>query len=68
MLLPLLEEMEKHITAFYQSLERAGRITSAARDPNTQIWSHQKQQWQVRYNHNGISRLNTTIIDTIHLL
>lgn len=68
MLLPLLEEMEKHITVFYQSLERASRITSAARDPNTQIWSHQKQQWQVRYNHNAINRLNTTIIDTIHLL
>lgn len=28
-LLPPLEEMEKHITGFYQSLEKASRITSA---------------------------------------
>lgn len=47
-LLPLLEEMEKHITAFYQALERASRITSAARDPETQTQSQQKQKWQVR--------------------
>lgn len=44
-LLPLLEEMEKHITAFYQALERAGRIT-AARDQDSQ--SQHKQTWQVR--------------------
>lgn len=45
-LLPLLEEMEKHITVFYQALERATRITSAARDPDTP--TQQKQKWQVR--------------------
>lgn len=55
-LLPLLEEMEKHITAFYQSLERASCITSAVRDPDTQIWSQQKQTWQVRYNNNAINK------------
>lgn len=46
-LLPLLEEMEKHITSFYQSLERASRITSTARDPHTQ--TQQKHKWQVRH-------------------
>lgn len=51
-LLPLLEEMEKHITAFYQTLERASRITSAARDPDTQTQTQQKQKWQVRYDDN----------------
>lgn len=68
MLLPLLEEMEKHITAFYQSLERASCITSAARDPNTQIWSQQKQQWQVRYNHNVTNRLNLTSFTNVNYL
>lgn len=48
-LLPLLEEMEKHITAFYQALERTSRITSAARDPDAQTQTQQKQKWQVRY-------------------
>lgn len=51
-LLPLLEEMEKHITAFYQALERASRITSAAIDPDTQTPTQQKQKWQVRYHDN----------------
>lgn len=51
-LLPLLEEMEKHITAFYQTLERASRITSTARDPDTQTQTQQKQKWQVRYDDN----------------
>lgn len=55
-LLPLLEEMEKHITAFYQSLERASRVTSAVRDPDTQIWSQQKQKWQVSHNNNAINQ------------
>lgn len=49
-LLPLLEEMEKHITAFYQALERASRITSADREADTQ--TQQKQKWQVRYDDN----------------
>ncbi|KAM4529485.1 nesprin-1 isoform 3-T3 [Fundulus diaphanus] len=31
-LLPLLEEMEKHIAGFYQALERASRITADVRD------------------------------------
>lgn len=61
LLLPLLEEMEKHITAFYQSLERASCITSAVRDPDTQIWSQQKQTWQVRYN----NAFNKRIIETV---
>ncbi|TNM94661.1 hypothetical protein fugu_017420 [Takifugu bimaculatus] len=63
MLLPLLEEMEKHITAFYQSLERAGRITSAARDPNTQIWSHQKQQWQDLLNQQQGCKRSLSVIE-----
>lgn len=33
-LMPPLEEMEKHITGFYQSLEKASRITGA-RDSET---------------------------------
>ncbi len=60
-LLPLLEEMEKHITAFYQALERASRITSAARDPDaqtqTQTQTQQKQKWQVRYDDNERTEL-----------
>lgn len=46
--MPLLEEMEKHISAFYQALERAGRIISAVRDPDTQPLTQHKQKWQVR--------------------
>lgn len=56
-LLPLLEEMEKHITAFYQALERASRITSTARDPETQIQSQQKQKWQVRNDNRELTKL-----------
>lgn len=63
-LLPLLEEMEKHITAFYQSLERASSITSAVRDPDTQIWSQQKQKWQVS---NSNHTINKTRIETVCL-
>lgn len=47
-LLPLLEEMEKHVTAFYQALERASRVTAAARDVETSH-SQQKQKWQVKH-------------------
>lgn len=56
-LLPLLEEMEKHITAFYQALERASRITSTARDPETQTQSQQKQKWQVRNDDYELTKL-----------
>ena len=56
-LLPLLEEMEKHISAFYQALERASRITSAARDPESQTQTQQKQKWQVRYDDNEHAEL-----------
>lgn len=49
--LPLLEEMEKHINTFYQALERASRITSAARDPESQAQAQQKYKWQVRHEH-----------------
>lgn len=49
-LLPLLEEMEKHITAFYQALERASRITSATRESDLQAQTLNKHKWQVRYN------------------
>ena len=59
-LLPLLEEMEKHITAFYQALERASRITSAARDQDTQTQAQQKQKWQVRYDDNEQIKLKWT--------
>lgn len=52
--LPLLEEMEKHMTAFYQALERASRITSAAGEADTQTQSQQKQKWQVRYEDKGL--------------
>lgn len=51
-LLPLLEEMEKHMTLFYQALEWASHITSAARDPDTQTLHQQKEKWQVRYGDN----------------
>ena len=51
-LLPLLEEMEKHITAFYQALERASRITAAARDPDSQAQAQHKLKWQVRRDNN----------------
>lgn len=50
-LLPLLEEMEKHITAFYQALERASYITSAERNTDAQSQTQLKQKWQVRYYH-----------------
>uniref|UniRef100_A0A8C7FN26 Spectrin repeat containing nuclear envelope protein 1 n=1 Tax=Oncorhynchus kisutch TaxID=8019 RepID=A0A8C7FN26_ONCKI len=43
-LLPLLEEMEKHITGFYQALERAIRITAAGRDPKPQAQDLLSQQ------------------------
>lgn len=56
-LLPLLEEMEKHITAFYQALERASRITSAANDPDTPTQTQQKQKWQVRCDGNKWTEL-----------
>lgn len=49
--LPLLEEMEKHINTFYQALERASRITSAVRDPESQAQAQQKYKWQVRHEH-----------------
>jgi len=42
--------MEKHISTFYQALERASRITSAARDPGSKASAQQKHKWQVRYN------------------
>ncbi|XP_042156441.1 nesprin-1-like [Oncorhynchus tshawytscha] len=47
-LLPLLEEMEKHITGFYQALERAIRITAAGRDPKpqAQVQGQHKHKWQ----------------------
>lgn len=56
-LLPLLEEMEKHITAFYQALERASRITSAARDPDIQTQTQHKLKWQVRYDESELIEL-----------
>lgn len=52
-LMPLLEEIEKHVTAFYQALERASRITSAARDPDSQAQTQHKQKWQVRNDNNA---------------
>lgn len=42
-LLPPLEEMEKHITGFYQSLEKASRITGA-RDSESSGDFQQKYQ------------------------
>ncbi|KAG7246592.1 hypothetical protein CRUP_024114, partial [Coryphaenoides rupestris] len=47
-LLPLLEEMEKHMGGFYQSLERASHLTSVTRDPDTQTSprSHKTHTWQ----------------------
>lgn len=56
-LLPLLEEMEKYITTFYQALERASRITSTVRDQDTLMQAQQKQKWQVSYNNNEWSEL-----------
>lgn len=52
-LLPLLEEMEKHITAFYQTLERASRITFAARESDLPAQTINKHKWQVRYDNNA---------------
>lgn len=48
-LMPLLEEMEKHITAFYQALDRAARITSEAGETSAQS----RQRWQVRRDDGG---------------
>lgn len=44
-LLPLLDEMEEHISVFYQALERAGRIT--ARDADTLSPTLHRHKWQV---------------------
>ncbi|XP_061758136.1 nesprin-1-like [Nerophis ophidion] len=43
-LLPLLEEMDKHISAFYQALEQASQIT--ARDADTQSPTMHRHKWQ----------------------
>lgn len=60
------------MTAFYQALERAGRITSAARETETQTQSQQKQKWQVRYDDKGpilvVSALHHGYINTLSYL
>lgn len=67
-LLPLLEEMEKFITAFYQALERASRITSTVRDQDTLMQAQQKQKWQVSYNNNEWSEwLPEQCLKPIHI-
>ncbi|XP_028460432.1 nesprin-1-like [Perca flavescens] len=65
-LLPLLEEMEKHITAFYQALERASRITSAARDQDTQTQAQQKQKWQDLLNQQQSCKRCLSVIERNH--
>lgn len=66
-LLPLLEEMEKHINTFYQALERASRITSASRDPDSQAPPQQKQKWQVRYDGNYLSESDKGLFSFIYI-
>ncbi|XP_071058018.1 nesprin-1-like [Pseudochaenichthys georgianus] len=63
-LLPLLEEMEKHITAFYQALERASRITSADREADTQ--TQQKQKWQDLLNQQQSCKRCLSVIERNH--
>ncbi|XP_074471050.1 nesprin-1-like isoform X3 [Sebastes fasciatus] len=65
-LLPLLEEMEKHITAFYQALERASHITSAAIDPDTQTPTQQKQKWQDLLNQQQSCKRCLSVIERNH--
>ncbi|XP_040920912.1 nesprin-1-like [Toxotes jaculatrix] len=65
-LLPLLEEMEKHITAFYQALERASRITSAARDPDSQSQTQHKQKWQDLLNQQQSCKRCLSVIERNH--
>uniref|UniRef100_A0A3B1IR95 Calponin-homology (CH) domain-containing protein n=1 Tax=Astyanax mexicanus TaxID=7994 RepID=A0A3B1IR95_ASTMX len=62
-LLPPLEEMEKHITGFYQSLEKASRITST-RDSETPGDFKQKCQELVTYQQSCKKCL--TVIDKNH--
>ncbi|XP_023266580.1 nesprin-1-like [Seriola lalandi dorsalis] len=65
-LLPLLEEMEKHITAFYQALERASHITSAARDPDSQVQTQHKQKWQDLLNQQQSCKRCLSVIERNH--
>ncbi|XP_047184808.1 nesprin-1-like [Scophthalmus maximus] len=65
-LLPLLEEMEKHITAFYQALERASRITSASRDPDSQAQAQHKQKWQDLLNQQQSCKRCLAVIERNH--
>nr|XP_019953051.1 PREDICTED: nesprin-1-like [Paralichthys olivaceus] len=65
-LLPLLEEMEKHITAFYQALERASRITAAARDPDSQAQAQHKQKWQDLLNQQQSCKRCLSVIERNH--
>ncbi|CAB1447009.1 unnamed protein product [Pleuronectes platessa] len=65
-LLPLLEEMEKHITAFYQALERASRITAAARDPDSQAQAQHKQKWQDLLNQQQNCKRCQSVIERNH--
>uniref|UniRef100_A0A3Q4N1A1 Nesprin-1 spectrin repeats region domain-containing protein n=1 Tax=Neolamprologus brichardi TaxID=32507 RepID=A0A3Q4N1A1_NEOBR len=64
--LPLLEEMEKHINTFYQALERASRITSAARDPESQAQAQQKYKWQDLLNHQQSCKRCLSVIERNH--
>ncbi|XP_076011028.1 nesprin-1-like [Genypterus blacodes] len=65
-LLPLLEEMEKHIATFYQALERASRITSAARDPETQALTQNKHKWQELLNQQQGCKRCLSVIERNH--
>nr|XP_029132983.1 nesprin-1-like [Labrus bergylta] len=61
--LPLLEEMEKHVTTFYQALERASRITAAARDQDPQSQAQQKQKWQDLFNQQQTCKRCLSVIE-----
>ncbi|XP_039981906.1 nesprin-1-like [Xiphias gladius] len=65
-LMPLLEEIEKHVTAFYQALERASRITSAARDPDSQAQTQHKQKWQDLLNQQQSCKRCLSVIERNH--
>ncbi|GLD49390.1 nesprin-1-like protein [Lates japonicus] len=65
-LLPLLEEMEKHITAFYQALERASRITSSAGAPDSQAQTQHKPKWQDLLNQQQICKRCLSVIERNH--
>ncbi|MEQ2294229.1 hypothetical protein AMECASPLE_001811, partial [Ameca splendens] len=63
-LLPLLEEMEKHISGFYQAVERASRITSGGRD--SEAPGQQKHKLQDLLNQQQSCKRCLSVIERNH--